>query len=88
MPKHPVAVFVCPKDEFVFKTNAYAIQCYKTEYDNPIIIPRIYTPDKKIAQSISEEVEVLVIGSPYKDKNGQFVNLNLYINNKVNILQQ
>ncbi|WP_321307247.1 hypothetical protein [Marinifilum fragile] len=82
VPKHPIAVFVCPRDEPKFKRTTYEIQCYKAEIDNPIIIPRIYTPDKKIADAISEEAEILAIGTPYKTTNGKYVNLGLYINNK------
>ncbi|MDE5423676.1 hypothetical protein L3073_15765 [Ancylomarina sp. DW003] len=82
MPKHPVAIFLCPRDQPKFKTKTYEIQCCKAEPDNPIIIPRVYTPDQKIADAIYEEAEILAIGTPYKTTNGKFVNLGLYINNK------
>ena len=83
IPKHPIAVILSPKNPPSFRNNNYEIQCYSPDNNvSPIIVPRIYTKDRKLADEIDNYSECLVIGKPYKSKNGKFVNLNIYVHNK------
>lgn len=88
---HPVAVLLVLKgnvDSDDNRKNKYSIQAYADIQKDVITIPRIFFNDKLILHEIKPNYQYLVVGNfTYQKGKGIFHNINLFINDKSQIIR-
>lgn len=87
---HPIAVLLVLKGNVHSnenRKNKYSLQAYSHKYLDRIIVPRVFFNDETILAEIIPNYQYLVVGQVSFIKEDRFDNINLYINNKSQIIR-